>query len=117
MINRCFDYRLIKKLVPWQPIISNKIIYLTEDNVGIWSFHKYRDGVKIHADMGVKCRGKKAIESAKSAFQWIFKNTEFKKIYAEIPIQNKPACHVAVYSGMQFINENNNRRCYEVNHG
>ena len=114
MISRCSDYRLIKKIVPWNPVISSKIIYLTEDNIGLWTFHKHIDGVKIHADMGIKCRGRKAVQSAKSAFKWIFENTSFKKIYAEIPKENKPACRIAAWSGMDFTGVNNNRRCYEV---
>ncbi len=114
MIDRCFDYRLIKRLADWPPVISQTIIYLVDDGVGLWTFHRYRDGLLIHADMSDECRGARAIESAKAAFAWIFDNTGTNKIYARIPAENKPACYMARWSGMTFIATEDNRRCYEV---
>ena len=118
MIERTFDYRRVKRLAPWQPLISNEVIYLIDrqdnEDVGLWSFHKAFDGLMIHADMGLKCNGKKAIESAKAAFKWIFKNISCGVIYASIPKENKAACHTAVKSGMNFNHTEHNKRFYKV---
>jgi RimJ/RimL family protein N-acetyltransferase len=124
MIQRTFDYRIVNRLKGnWRVIISSECFYLLETNgkeaeaLGLWSLHKHEDGVMIHADMGPKCRGRKAIESAKSAFGWVFRNTDFKKIYAGIPKENKPACRVAAMAGMRFTGLNKDLRCFELSTG
>lgn len=118
MIERTFDYRRLKRLVYWQPIISSDIIYLVEhdgkDDFGVWSFIQDLSGIRIHADMTFKCRGKDAIESANSAFEWIFNNTYWNRIFAKISIHNKAACQIAVKSGMKYIKNEGNKRVYEV---
>ena len=114
MIERTFDYRKVKKILGINPLISNEIIYLLESNIGLWIFHKYLNGLMVHADMTPECRGKRAVESAKNAFKWVFQNTNTKIIYAGIPKKNKPACHSAVGSGMNFTHEDENKRYYEV---
>lgn len=118
MISRTFDYRRVKRLVSWQPIISEEFIYLVEaspkGDVGLWSFHKHLDGLMIHADMTLYCRGQRAIESAVNAFKWIFENTKNKIIYAEIDFETRDACYVAVQSGMRYTHSDDNNRFYEV---
>jgi len=117
-IERTFDYRRVMRLVDWQPVISREFVYLVESSqgqdLGLWSFHKDRGGLRIHADMGPKCRGRKAVESMKSAFSWVFENMDIKTIYAGIPIKNKPACRIAAWSGMRCNGNKNGRRHYEV---
>ena len=106
MIERTLDYRIVNRFISWPCVISSKFFYLMERNnkedVGLWALHEHEDGLRIHADMGAKCRGQKAIESAKQCFSWIFRNTTFRKIYAGIPEENKPACQVAVRAGMKL---------------
>lgn len=114
MIARTFDYRKVKKLLNHQMVISRKIIYLLDDDIGLWSFHKYLDGLMIHADMTLKCRGKRAIESAFNAFKWIFSNTDHEVIYAEIPFDKQAASYVATQSGMKYTHSDNDNRFYEV---
>ncbi len=118
MISRTFDYRRVKRLVSWPPIISREIIYLIEENngddIGLWSFHKHLVGVMIHADMTLKCRGKRAVESAVNAFKWIFDNTDNKIIYAKISVKKPAASYIALASGMKFTHKNNEDRFYEV---
>ena len=114
MITRTFDYRTIKRMAPWAPVISSEVIYLTDDDVGLWVFHEYKDGLKIHVEMNESCRGKEAVEKCKNAIAWAFDNTDAKIIYAEIPIENKPSCHNAMRVGMIFTHETEDRRCYEV---
>lgn len=118
MIHRTFDYRIVNRFASWPVPITSENFYLMENNgkkdLGLWALHKHKDGVMIHADMGLKCRGRKAIESAKNAFKWIFTNTHFKKIYAEIPNENLPACRVASLAGMRFTGLNKNLKCFEL---
>ena len=107
MIERTFDYRIVNRLASWKVRVTRECLYLIEKNgddiLGLWSFEKYQDGVRIHADMTPKCRGKSAIESAQSAFQWIFDHLPANIIFAGIPADNKPACQIAVRSGMQYV--------------
>lgn len=120
MIERCLSYRRIKKagLVDWPLVISSRMFYLMElvdgQDIGIWSFEAHDKGMKIHANMGEKCRGRKAIESAKEAFQWIFKNTNTEFIYAEIPRFNKKACYVASWAGMKNLGIKDNSRLFKL---
>ncbi len=122
MIERTFDYRIVNRLKgTWRIIVSSDVFYLLETNgkeaLGLWSLHKYDDGVMIHADMGPKCRGRKAIESAKAAFAWIFRNTKFKKIYAKIPKENLPAQRIASLAGMRFRGILDEYRTFELKMG
>lgn len=123
MIERTSDYRRVSRLTKWWPVITNKIIYLIETDgerdYGVWSFHEHMDkDVMIHADMTKSCRGRKAVESAKNAFKWIFENTLFQTIHAKISTttnMERGACLVAKWSGMKFVCFDNNKRHYEVN--
>jgi len=118
MIERTFDYRRVRRLAGWPLVISAKVIYLIETDgkhdLGLWTLHKYKYGYRIHADMGPKCRGRKAVESAKAAFKWIYNNTVKKYIYAGIPVDNKAAHRIATHAGMRFTGENKNERFFEM---
>jgi len=125
MIERTFDYRRISRLTPWWPVISKKIIYLIETDgqrdYGVWSFREHFDeSVIIHANLSKACRGQKAIESGKNAFKWIFDNTEFKTIHAEVSMETKDkkgiaVCLMARKAGMLFTHFQNNKRYFQVN--
>ena len=120
MIQHCVDYQRIKALYPkgMRMVESNKILYLIEkegdNDLGLWALYRYKDGVVIHAQMGIKCRGKKALDSMKNAFKWVFSALKIDRIYAEIPKENKHACVMAVNSGMEFMNAENDNRIFEV---
>jgi hypothetical protein len=118
MIERCMDYRRIKKLVTWPLVISSKIIYLIQsDNgtdQGVWSFEPDGEGVKGHADIGTQGKGRKAVEGAKECIRWIFKNTEAAFVSAGIPVENKPACCIAAWSGMKSLGIKNNIREFKI---
>ena len=121
MIERTKDYRIVNRIVPWKVIISQKFFYLLEKAgdsiIGLWTLEPHEDGLRVHADLGEKCRGKKAIESLKFAFDWVFRYTQFKKIYARIPVENKPAWRVASMAGMHHIKSDNNHRWYQLSKG
>lgn len=114
MIERTFDYRQIKRHVWWQPVISREVIYLVDDGFGLWALHEHLDGLMIHVEMAVHCRGKSAVEKGRQALKWVFDNTDVKTIYARIPAENRPACHNAVYAGMIFTHEKDDERFYEI---
>ena len=116
MIERCTDYRRIKKFPDWKMQVSSEIYYLMEikDGVdlGVWTFHPWRDGLMIHASL--ICSGKEAKRSARNAFEWIFRNTDFKKIYAGIPNNKRPAQFMATMAGMKFKIANEKERFYLI---
>lgn len=112
MITRCFDYRIINKMVPWQPVISSKIIYLVDDDTGLWTLRPYLDGLMIHVDMYRSSFGKKSVRSSKRAFQWLLDNG-FKNIYARIEKDKKRVCHFANSIGMHYTHTENENRFYK----
>ena len=118
MIERSINYRRIKKLVKWPLIISNKFFYLidkeTDIDRGLWSFEPWGKGLRIHSDMKEDFKGKEAIESAKEAFRWIFKNTGAEFIRAEISRENMKACFVASWSGMKSLGVKDNVRAFRI---
>jgi len=114
-VERTFDYRLVKRLAPWPPVISRKVIYLVEPNKGLWAFHEHLDGLISHIEMAPDCRGKEAIELSKQALEWVFDNLSVDTIYAGIPKSNKPACHNAKHIGYKFTHEDADKRYYEFN--
>lgn len=115
MIERTFDYRKVKRIASWQPIITSNVIYLLDDDQDLWAFHEHLDGLMIHAELSINRRGKDAVNSAHRAFQWILNNTSTRKIYAVIPKIRKAACYMAAWSGMNFMYEDDRNRHYEVN--
>lgn len=121
MIERTMDYRRANRFIGWPLIISSTCYYLMETNgkedLGLWAFHPHEDGLMIHADMGPKCRGRKAIDSAKEAFKWIWRNTPFRTIYAGIPFENKPACRIASWAGMRYAGFSETLRYFELKQG
>lgn len=119
MIERSMDYRRIKKLVNWPLAISSEVIYLIEKigdkDEGLWSFFKRDDNsYLIHGDMKPEFRGKKAIESGKAAFRWIFENTGVDFIKAEIEKDNMKACHAASWSGMKNLGTEGDFRHFKI---
>ncbi len=118
MIERTFDFRRVNRLTVKPPIISNELLFLVENvgnqDIGLWTLHHFENGFMIHADLGIQCRGLRAIQSARRAFQWIFENSRCKFIYALIPKNNRPACQIAVKSGMEFIKELPKGRFFKV---
>jgi len=121
MIERSLNYRRIKKLIDWPLIVSSKIIYLIESDKsgdkGVWSFFKNNDGSNgymIHADMGKNCRGKRAIQSARIAFKWIFDNTGADFIKAEISRERIDVCSMAYHAGMKSFGLKNNLRHFKI---
>ena len=115
MIKRTFDYRIVRRMVDWPNIVvSREVFYLLYNGSGLFSFHKHRDGLMIHANMSDKCRGRTALDGVKEAFEWIVKNTGVKNIYAEIPEDNKVSWYMASFCGMEFEHILNNFRCYKI---
>lgn len=116
-IERCTQYRRIKRLAnvhypetlgPWPLVVSSEFYYLIEvedeKDLGFWIFHPRSedDKLQFHAAMGPECKGKKAIASAKQAFDWIFDNTGYNAIIGETPQDIKPAWMMAAKAGMEY---------------
>lgn len=121
MVEVAKDYERVRQLASEPVIVSNAVGYLIEkqdnEDVGLWTLHRYRQTgcVQVHVDMTPKCLGRKAIDSAKRLFEWIFNNLGGNSIFAEIPKDNKPACVIAALSGMDYIGmTDDNYRIFEV---
>lgn len=118
MIERCMDYRRIKKLVDWPLTISSKVIYLIETgsikgvDLGVWSFFENSGGYEIHADMKIK--GQRAVDSGKAAFKWIFDNTDAEFIKAEILKERRDVCGMALLSGMESLGTQGDFRHFKL---
>ncbi len=121
MIERCFDYRRIKKFPEWKVQVSSEIFYLMEiqdgKDLGVWTLHKGFDGMLIHASLGDRCRGANVVKSAKAVFRWIFENTDCKAIYACIPNDKRPAQFVASWAGMTWQYNDETKRYYKIEWG
>jgi len=111
LIERTFDYRIVKKLLGCNPWITSKIIYLL-DGDNLLSFNKESDYLCFHINMKSK-KGQEAIRSALSAFEWVFKNTNYQKIVAHSPVTNRPANFMATQC-MTFTGKDDNYHHYEV---
>ena len=111
MIERCFDFRRVKKFYGERTKVSMEVVYLMEienqKDVGCWNFHPWFDGAMIHAEMGKECRGRKAINSVRGAFDWLFENTPADKIYGIIPNDKRHVQIIAVHAGMTFLRDDN----------
>lgn len=116
MIERCLDYRRVKRLSDWNVVVSQDFYYLVERengiDLGMWCVHPWRDGALGHVSMGKDCRGRKAVESGKNALKWLFENTEFDKIYAVSPNEIRAAQLVAARVGMECIGADEENRYY-----
>lgn len=126
MIERTFDYRIIKRIMGKDkyPVISSKLIYLLDEKIGVWTCDKYLDGIMMHIDILKEARGKKALDATKKAFQWLF-DKGYKIIYAGIPEERKHVCNFALSAGMEFThiksggfcNNKQKYRMYKINSG
>lgn len=121
MIERCQDYRRVKKFLASDMVVSDKIIYLMETkddkDLGVWTMDPFLDGFNVHAKMGPECRGRKAVASLRAAFEWVFENTGHDKIYAAIPNSKRAAQMVASWSGMVAVKTNETHRGYIMKRG
>jgi len=122
MIERTFDYRVVKKIAGKVPVISSKMIYLIdEERQVVWAFEEYLDGLMIHVSVLKSGRGKKAVDATKMAFKWLQDNG-FKNIYACIAQKLKDVCHFAIAIGMKFTHNETRKigiiehkiRCYKI---
>lgn len=108
MIERATSYRRVKRLAPdWDIIPSDEIFYLVEcedgEDLGIMGFHTCdQEGLSMHVELGLKCRGKKASAACKAAIEWVFTNTGCEILRGRIPPENKPSRLMACHIGYTF---------------
>lgn len=119
MIERCTDYRRVKKLTSADICASPEVFYLIEtdgvDDLGVFYFHECEGGYMIHVEMTNNFRGKQAAESYKDAFEWMFENTVCEKIIGEIPMQLRAAQFMARHVGATFDGiDKGVLRCYSL---
>ena len=94
------------EIVPdWLPIntpISLVLGVYGPELVGAFPLQKYETVIEIHAAFLPSHRGAFAVNAAKQAFEWIWANTRYDKIIAEITEPN--AQQYAIRCGMKKIN-------------
>ncbi len=118
MIEHSREFRRIKKLCDWPLNISREYYYLIETengkDLGVWMFRPEEEYITVHANLGDECKGKKAADSARNSFKWIFDNTSFKIIHAIIPKRLKHVQMLARVVGFEFLKEGNDCRAYRL---
>jgi len=116
MIEKSKDFRRIKNVFDGPINIGGHYLIETEDgkDLGAWGFYPIDDGLEVHVTLSPECRGRKAAQSARNAFNWIWKNTDSSVIYAAIPFDKKPVMMLANLVGFNFIFSNEQNRCYKL---
>ena len=121
MIERTKDYRRIKGLAPkWDLVVSDKVYYLVEmengDDIGAICFHPTdEEGLLMHVALGIECRGARAGEAYRNAFEWMFTNTDTDILLGRIPETYQHARVMSVYIGGKFTGiDCDGLRCYSV---
>lgn len=109
MIEHSGDFRRVKRICDYPISISREVIYLIEvvdgQDLGVWLFHPYKDGLSVHVTLGAENRGKKAANSARDAFEWIFNHCQVNIIYAVIPPEKKNVRTLAQVVGFEFTGD------------
>jgi len=121
MIERTKDYRRIKGLAPkWDLVVSDEVYYLVEmengEDIGAIVFHPTDEpGMLMHVALGPECRGARAGEAYRNAFEWMFTNTDCEKLLGRIPETYQHARVMAQNIGGEFTGiDNDNLRCYSI---
>jgi len=119
MIERCLDYRRVKRLAPWPLCISDTVYYLVDveegEDIGVWFFHPNNNSLQIHVNMKEGHRGRRAAQSGRECFGWMFEHTSTKKIVAAIPKDYREVHVMARHVGMTFDGiDARGCRCYSL---
>jgi len=119
MIERCFDYRRVKRLAKWPLCVSDEVYYLIDvedgEDIGVWFFHPNNDAFQVHASMKEGNRGRRAAQSVRECFRWMFAHTKTKKIIAAIPKDYREVHVMARHVGMTFDGiDVRDFRCYSL---
>jgi len=118
MIERCTDYRRIKKFPDWRMCVSDEFYYLMDTNdgadLGLWTFYEEEGVMVMHASFGLGCTGKYIKNSAKDAIKWMFENTDYNAIWAAISNDKKSAQFMAICVGMEFMYKDDGARYYKI---
>lgn len=121
MIERCFDYRRIRKWPEWRVRISSEVIYLMVvecgKDLGLWTLHPYHDGLMAHANMGDRVRGRAAKKSAYEVLRWVFENTSIEKVYASVSHERKHAKVMVISIGLNPISREADADIYLITKG
>lgn len=105
-------------------IISDEVFYLIAVraglDVGVLVFvpcdeDDFGDGLVVHSELGAECRGSSAAAAVRAAFAWIFENTNYADIFAEVPRKLRHVHVMARHAGMEFVGVEHNLRCYRMN--
>ncbi len=115
------NFRRIKRIAhEWDMTISDGIYYLavTEggEDIGALCFHPCDErGLLMHVQMTDKCRGAKASQAYKAAFDWMFENTDCDILRGRIPGDTRAARVMARHVGANYEGVDcDGLQCYSV---
>jgi len=107
VIEHTRDFRRVVKLAPWPIRLGPECHYLLEvaggEDVGLWFFEPLGADMSVHVVMTDKCRGLRAKESGKAAFDWVFRHTDTESILAAIDSSRKDVAALARALGFNFL--------------
>ena len=113
------DYSSNPDDVDIKSVASNEGIYfikasVNDDIAGMFMYHPHNSVLyEVHSAVLPIYRGSKSVEMALKSLQWMFKNTNCKKVITYVPRGNKPAFALARRVGM--IVEGINRLSIMIN--
>ena len=90
-----------------EPILKNESVYflgwrIDEAWAGLWMFKPWNSTTyEIHTCVLPPFRGKAAIHAAKDAGDWMFENTQCRKVVTLVPEDNRAALLYALATGME----------------
>lgn len=121
MIERTFDDALINSIIGNDPefcIIRNakelpQLYFMHAPGVGMFPSVFIGGEMDMHACIYKESRGKKAVLAALECFEWVFKNTNARKITTKVRKENRSARMFAAYL-MERIDECDGWIYYEV---
>lgn len=108
MIERTFDYRIVKELLGEDgcPVVSSEIFYLLCNKKGLIMFEPRKDGLQIHMKLPEDMRGKKAAQAGLAALDWVKENTLIRNIYAAVLKTRRDVAFLAVHCGLtRYVEE------------
>ena len=86
----------------WLPLTTDHSLILgvySSDLVGAFPLQKHVDCIEIHAAFLPEYRGRFAVDAAHKAFEWIWANTNYKRIIADISDPKIEAVCAALRNG------------------
>lgn len=84
------------------PYLPDVLYLMVNNDEGVITFHRFRDGLKIHPNILPEKRGKMAYQAVEDAIQYVF-SLGWTTIYAEIDVRLRHVIRFAKDLGFNSI--------------